>query len=318
MSVVVAPCAHQPRSALGMALLLLTCVTLPLAGCDARAITENGVLGIIGGRGLGQGKFSYPRCITVEPSGSIFIIDKTGRVQRFSPQGEFETLWTMPEIAGGKPVGLTVHKDGRIFVADTHYHRVSIFDRDGNSLGSFGTEGVGDGEFLLPTDVAIDDAGFIYVSEYQGNDRITKWSPALEFVGALAEMPIEGRRLSRPAGIDIDRDQTLWIADACNHRIVHLSLDGDVLSVFGEFGEESGKLRYPYDITVTPEDQLMVCEYQGNRLQWFAKDGRSLKTWGTSGRKPGELFAPWGATYGSGGVVYVVDSRNDRVQMVRP
>ncbi len=291
---------------------------LGIAGCEPVATDSDDVIGMFGEVGLGPGAFSYPRAIAAEPDGSVFVVDKNGRIQRFNADGEFETFWRMPETEKGKPVGLTVHPDGRIFVADTHYHRVMIFDRDGKSLGSFGSLGTGDGEFQLPTDVAVDADGFIYVSEYQGNDRITKWSADLRFVAFLGDTPIEGKRLSRPAGIDIDDEQTLWVADACNHRIVRLSLDGEVLNTFGEFGSQPGQLRYPYDLSVSPDGEIMVCEYEGNRLQWFSKDGRSLRCWGRAGRKPGELFAPWGATYGPKERVYVVDSLNSRVQIIRP
>ncbi len=306
------------KGSLGLCIALTAAVVGLAGGCDPPPMTANGVVGIFGEVGLADGAFSYPRAIAAEPGGSVFVVDKSGRIQRFGADGAFETSWRMPATAKGKPVGMSVHPDGRLFVADTHYHRVMIFDRGGSLLGSFGQEGTGDGEFLLPTDVAIDAEGFVYVGEYQGNDRITKWSPALKFVKALGEQPIEGHRLARPAGIDIDDEQTLWIADACNHRIVRMSLDGEVLTTFGQFGSEPGEMRYPYDICVSPDDTIMVCEYEGNRLQWFSKDGQSLRTWGRAGRAPGELFAPWGACYGPGGKVYIVDSLNSRIQIVSP
>lgn len=289
-----------------------------LGGCDPAALTENGVVAVIGELGLRDGSFSYPRAVATAGDGAFFVVDKSGRIQRFGPDGTFETSWAMPESSAGKPVGLSVHPDGRLFVADTHYHRVCVFSRDGALLDMFGREGTRDGEFLLPTDVAFDSAGNIYVAEYQGNDRITKWSADFEFVGILALEPIEGIRLSRPAGIAIDRDDTLWIADACNHRIVHLDLEGRTLNVFGGFGDQPGKLRYPYDIDLGPDGSLLVCEYEGNRLQWFTRDGVSVRTWGSPGRRPGELFAPWGAAYGPNGRVYVVDYLNHRVQIIQP
>jgi len=298
--------------------IAILCAALTVAGCKPRPMTPNGVIGVFGEVGLGPGAFTYPRAITAEPNGAVFVMDKSARVQRFSASGSFETYWTMPDTEAGKPVGLTVHPDGRLFVADTHYHRVMIFDRDGHVLGSFGREGAGEGEFQLPTDVAADMDGFIYVSEYHENDRLTKWSPDLKFIKALGEAPIDGLRLSRPAGIDIDDEQTIWVADACNHRIVRLSREGEVLATFGHFGREPGELRYPYDITAAPDGTIMVCEYEGNRLQWFTKDGRSVRVWGRQGREPGELSAPWGATYGPNGNVYVVDSLNRRVQIIRP
>ncbi len=289
-----------------------------LGGCDRPPGPSESVVGVFGEVGLGPGAFSYPRAIAVGPTGAVFVVDKAGRVQRFSARGSFETEWRMPETRQGKPVGLTVHRDGRVFVADTHYHRVLVFDRSGTLLDSFGRAGTGDGEFGLPTDIAIDATGFVYVSEYGGNDRITKWSPDLRFVRTIAKGPIEGRRLRRPAGMAIDEEQTLWVADACNHRIVRLSLDGAVLTTFGRMGRGTGELRYPYGIDVNRDGTIMVCEYGGDRLQWFSKQGQSLGTWGRSGRAPGELSGPWGAAYGPGGQVYVVDSLNSRVQIVEP
>lgn len=224
----------------------------------------------------------------------------------------------MPEIHQGKPVGMAVHPDGRLFVADTHYHRVLIFDRDGNTLAAFGSEGTGNGQFQLPTDLAFDSRGFIYVGEYHRNDRVTKWTPDLQFVQTIGEEPIEGARLSRPSGLVMDEADTLWVADSCNHRLVRFSPDGRVLTTFGQFGAEPGNMRYPYDVTLLPNGTLVVCEYEGARLQWFTKEGRSLKTWGRHGRGRGELFAPWGVTYGPQGRLYVVDSLNSRVQIVQP
>lgn len=277
-----------------------------------------GVEATFGRMGLGPGDFTYPRALAIAPDGAVFVVDKSGRVQRFSASGTFEVGWKMPVTTSGMPVGLSVHPDGRLFVADTHNHRVQVFDREGVLLSEFGSIGHGDGQFSLPTDVAFDRDGFIYVGEYYENDRITKWSADLKFVKAFGEEEIEGRPLSRPTGLDIDRDQTLWVADACNHRIVRFSLDGKVLSVFGGFGSEPGRLRYPYGLCITPDDTIMVCEFEGDRLQWFDKAGRSLRTWGVSGREPGQLASPWGAAYGSGGRVYVADSRNDRIQILRP
>lgn len=298
--------------------LVLLAALLAVMGCERAARGPRGVVGVFGGVGLGDGDFSYPRAIAAEPAGSVFVVDKSGRIQRFNAEGEFELSWRTPEIEHGKPVGLCVHPDGRVFVADTHYHRVLIYSREGELLGSFGKLGMGDGEFQLPTDVAVDAAGFIYVSEYHENDRVTKWSPDLEFVQAIGMESVDGIRLRRPAAIDIDAEQTLWVADACNHRVVRFSLNGEVLSWFGGFGSEPGQLRYPYDLCVTPDDNLLVCEYEGNRLQWFDKQGRVLRSWGSSGRKLGQLSAPWGATFGPSGRLYVLDSLNSRVQIVKP
>ena len=302
--------------------LVAVLTTVALAGCDRPALSPNGVVAVFGEVGMSPGQFAYPRALTVAPDGAIFVVDKAGRIQRFATdsrhQAHYETEWVMPEIAGGKPVGLSMHPDGRLFVADTHYNRVMIFDREGQTLGTFGKPGTGSGEFELPTDVAFDAQGCIYVGEYCGNDRITKWSADFAFMHVIGGDEIEGVRLRRPAGLGVDAEQTLWVADACNHRIVRFSLDGEVLAVFGTYGSEPGQMRYPYDLCITPDDTIMVCEYEGNRLQWFSKSGKSLRIWGGSGRAIGRLDAPWGAAYGPDGLVYVADARNSRIQVIRP
>lgn len=281
-------------------------------------MTDNGVVGWFGGTGMGEGRFVYPRAIDTGPQGCIFVVDKTGRIQRFSPDGKFELSWTMPKTDTGLPVGLSFSPDGRLFVADTHNHRVMVFDRDGHKLASFGELGEGDGQFQLPTDVAFDAQGRIYVGEYYENDRVTRWNADYSFDRVVVAGDIEGKPVLRPAGLVIDGEQTLWVADACNHRLLRFTLDGKLLQHFGGFGDNPGQVRYPYDLCLAPDHTIMVSEYEGNRLQWFDKQGKSLRCWGRGGRALGQLSAPWGATYGHDGRIYVLDSRSDRVQIIQP
>lgn len=287
-----------------------------LSGCKQNVESHDEVVALFGSLGLGTGQFSYPRALTVDAQNRVYVVDKSARIQRFASDGTFQLGWSMPERMAGKPVGLYAHSDGKIYVPDTHYHRVMVFDADGKELARFGREGYGDGEFQLPTDVAIDKQGFIYVSEYNGNDRVTKWSPTYEFVGVVCAGEIDGKIMRRPAAMDIDDEGTLWVADACNHRILHFNLNGRFLSSWGKMGGEPGQLRYPYDIDCLDDGSILVCEFGNHRLQWFDREGKLLKLWGKQGRRKGELWAPWGAVAGSDGRTYVVDSLNARVQVL--
>jgi len=126
-------------------MVLLAIVAAVVPGCKRPGDLPEDVVCMFGQMGLAPGQFSYPRAITVDRSGRVLVVDKAGRIQRFTADGTYLSEWLMPETAAGKPVGLAVHPDGRIFVADTHYHRVDIFDDDGHLLTSFGHEGTGDG-----------------------------------------------------------------------------------------------------------------------------------------------------------------------------
>jgi DNA-binding beta-propeller fold protein YncE len=101
-------------------------------------------------------------------------------------------------------------------------------------------------------------------------------------------------QFSRPQSLHVDRaDGTLWIADARNHRIVHVDAAGGVLGMFGRGGTAVGEIRFPYGVDQLSDGTLVVAEYGNNRVQRFTSTGQTLGTWGRAGRKPGELAYPW-------------------------
>ncbi|MCH2148560.1 MAG: NHL repeat-containing protein, partial [Phycisphaerales bacterium] len=123
---------------------------------DGRVPVES----VLGHPGRGVGGFFIPRAMAVDHrDGTVYVIDKTGRVQVFDAAGRCTGGWTMPVIANGKPTGVHVDDQGQIWVADTHEFQVLVFSPDGTEQRRFGTFGEQPGEFLYPTDVAIGPDG---------------------------------------------------------------------------------------------------------------------------------------------------------------
>ena len=288
-----------------------------LTACDESESKEGaGVQLVMGRTGFGPREFSYPRAAVFDGQGRLYVVDKAARVQCFTPDGEFVLDWRMPEWNAGKPTGLGVGPDGRVYAADTHYSRVMIFEPDGRLVGQFGTRGEAPGQFLLPTDVAVDEDGCIYVSEYGGNDRISKFGRDLEYQFSFGRPGAGPGEFQRPESLLLDEDGTLWVADACNHRICRFTRDGEFLGAFGESGTGLGQLRFPYGIDRLSDGTLVVCEYGNNRVQRFDRTGHSLGVWGRAGRRVGELAYPWALAVGPNNRMYVVDSGNNRLQVV--
>ncbi|UCE50485.1 MAG: 6-bladed beta-propeller, partial [Phycisphaerales bacterium] len=291
---------------------------ISLAGCDgkSRPPEETKILSTFGETGRGQGQFIYPRAIDITADGKLFVVDKTGRIQKFDSKGFYITTIEMPVIEMGKPTGLSVAPNGNLYVADTHYHRVLVFSPQGKILDEFGKFGEDDGCFIYPTDVAFAADGRTFVSEYGGNDRISVFTAQGDFLFCFGSAGSGPDQFSRPSAICIDESRKrLYVADACNHRIAIYDFDGELIGHIGSTGRDPGRLRYPYDLTLLADGTLVVCEYGNNRVQLFDADGQSLAVYGQPGRRLGELAYPWGVAVDARRRAFIVDSGNMRIQV---
>jgi DNA-binding beta-propeller fold protein YncE/ABC-type spermidine/putrescine transport system permease subunit II len=300
-----------------MFVIIAACIP-SLTGCDDVSSTSEApkVLTAFGQTGRGQGEFIYPRAIDLASDGSLFVVDKTGRIQKLNSEGEFLDCFNMPLIETGKPTGLSVAPNGNLYVADTHYHRVVVFSPEGKLIDEFGRFGQEDGCFIYPTDVAFSPDGRIFVSEYGGNDRISVFTMQGDFLFCFGTPGSGTGQLARPSAICVDpARKCLYVADACNHRIAIYDLDGNLVEYIGSAGRAQGQLRYPYDLALLSDGTLVVCEYGNNRLQLFSPDRKSLAVYGRAGRQSGQLAYPWGVAVDARRQAFIVDAGNNRIQV---
>src|SRR5207249_987962 len=89
---------------------------------------------IIGSRGVGVGQLNKPRSVAVDLHDNVFVVDMTGRVQQFSPNGTFLLSWQMPQTDLGKPKGMCRDREGNIVLVEPHYQRVNYFSPEGKLL----------------------------------------------------------------------------------------------------------------------------------------------------------------------------------------
>lgn len=301
---------------------LIILVLLAPNGCRSDSQREQDdasfVVNVFGGPGYGTGQFSYPRAVTVSPvDGRVFVVDKRARVQRFDPEGNYETEWRMPEFETGKPTGLHVDRDNRLWVADTHYARVICYDRDGRELRRFGSYGEGPGEFIFPECVFVDPEGFVYVGEYGGNDRISKFSPKLEYLFSFADKYSGDGWTDRPTEILQDETGILWVADCCNHRVSRYTREGKYLSSFRLGGDDPATLCYPYGMVMEKSGSLLLADRGNSCILRVSREGKVLGKWGSPGREPGRIVQPWGVAQATDGRIYCLDSWNNRVQVIK-
>lgn len=283
-------------------------VLILLAGCaKAPAPEPAGGIRSIGGPGSDQGRFATPRATAWDPRGFLYVLDKTGRIQKFDGSGSFLLGWSTPESEKGRPTGILIDARGEVWIADTHYHRVLHYSPEGVLLSEFGTEGTAPGQFQYPTGIAIGDDGLIYVSEYGGNDRIQVFTRDGKVLRGWGSYGAGSGQFQRPQGIALSGGR-LYVADAANHRIQVFDLEGRLLTSWGD-------LKYPYSVSPDGDGNLLVAEYGRHRVSKFSPDGKPLASAGRPGSGPADLNTPWAAVPIGGDRIAVVDSGNHRVQL---
>lgn len=289
-------------------------------GCGRAGDSAGTLVDAWGKRGLLPGDFVKPRAIAINDRDELFTVDMRALIQVHSLDGKYLRGWSTPTHQFGRPSGLCLDRDGNLVVADSHYHRILVYDRNGTLLRALGgDEGPGPlvGRFGYIGDVAEDSQGNLYVAESQVHERITKLRPDGEILAEWGGRGAEPGQFSRIRALAVDSQDRLYVADACNHRVQVFDADGRLLRVIGKPGTGDGELDYPYDVAIGPKGDLFVCEYGNNRIQRFTLEGVSLGKWGTAGRREGGLWNPWGVGVDRKGTVYVVDSNNHRIQKVQ-
>ena len=193
-------------------------------------------LGEAGVPGSGPGQLNQPNDVITAPNGDIFVADghsgqgqnpapgSTGRILKFTPEGEFIMEWGEIGIGPGEfrtPHALELDSRGRLFVADRGNHRIQIFDQDGNYLDSYY-------QFSRISGLFITDDDMLYAidSETSGNNH-PGWSTGIRIGSASADVVtafIPGHAYQDRAwntageGVAVDGDGNVYAAEGPGSR----------------------------------------------------------------------------------------------------
>lgn len=302
-------------------------------GLTAGALSTAGVSGCLqrpqpagtpdlvwGRKGLSDGRLMKPRAIAVSPKDELFMVDMTGRVQAFTPEGEYLRGWRTPAIKQGKPTGLAFAQDGNLLVADTHYFRMLVYSTDGvldESRTIGGEHGDLPGTFHFVTDVVQDKRGHFFIGQYGQIDHVQEFGPDGEYLQTFGSQGAGPGQFSRPQCLRLDDAGRLWIADACNHRIQVFDVSESkarLVDIWGTSGNATGQVQYPYGLVFDTDGTILISEYGNHRVQRFDTTGKSLELWGSSGKGVGQFDSPWALALDSQRRLHVLDSLNHRVQ----
>ncbi|HEX2152126.1 MAG TPA: peptidyl-alpha-hydroxyglycine alpha-amidating lyase family protein, partial [Stellaceae bacterium] len=126
---------------------------------------------------------------------------------------------------------------------------------------------------------------------------------------------------TRPHGVHVAPDDTIWLTDDGDHTVRHCTLDGKVLMTLGVPGKPapfmSGEPFHRCTHTAqSPKGEIYVSDGYGNaRVHKYSPDGKLLMSWGEPGTDPGQFNIVHNIAADPDGWIYVADRENHRVQV---
>ena len=155
--------------------------------------------------------------------------------------------------------------------------RIAVMTRDGRAINLFGSYGTGDGQFDMPTGVAVDSQSRIFVADRK-NNRVQAFSAGGNFITKYTG-------LNAPQDVDVDGADNILVTDSGNHRIVVLRWSGTTLVLDRVITNAS--FINPVAVTHGANNEMFVADAGLSGVLGFTAEG----VWATN------LFAP---TDGSG------------------
>lgn len=228
----------------------------------------------------GARRFAMPHGLSVDHQGNIWLTD-VALHQVFKLDSEGRELLTLGQqgVPGSdrshfdRPTDVAQGLNGSVYVSDGYGNtRVIEFDSSGRFVREWGQPGSGPGQFNVPHGIAVDTGGRIYVAD-RGNARIQIFDSTGRFLTAW-----HGDSLGRPWAVRVGSDGFIYAVDGGDMpehgpdraRILKLTATGEIVGVFGAFGNYDGQFVWPHSVAVAPDGSVYVGDVgTGRRVQKF-------------------------------------------------
>jgi sugar lactone lactonase YvrE len=209
-------------------------------------------------------------------------------------------MWGKRGFAPGEfnaPISLAFNAIDELYVTDALNQRVQVFQADGTFVRMFSMP-------VRPAGVAVDDAGLVYVSNWNQN-QIVVHSPEGQRVRAWGKAGTAAGEFRLPGGLAFGKGGSLYVADSGNARIQQFTAAGVFLRAWGELGggpglfgagtEPGTRFAGPQFVSVDRRGRVYATDTASCRVQRFSANGQFEVQWRNDFAGPGgfgSLLAP--------------------------
>ncbi len=210
-----------------------------------------------------------------------------------------------------------IDKEGdSLIISDRENQRVMRWSRRNGTSGQVIISNI------VSWGLAMDNAGYLYVSDYNKHE-VRRWKIGDTSGTLVAGGNGAGNRLDQlnyPTNIFIDQDQTVYVSDWGNHRVMKWmkgAKEGIVVAGGQGAGNGLTQLTYPYGVVVDQLGTVYVMENGNSRVSRWCKgasEGSVVVGGNGSGNQANQLSNPVGLCFDGEGNLYVADQYNHRTQ----
>lgn len=215
------------------------------------------------------GVLRKPINIAVDADGTRYVTDRVlQRVMVYDAKNAYVTAFGDPAVWA--PTDIAIAGD-ELFVTDRENGQIFVLDKQsGEELRRLGNEGVGDAEFLFPTNLTLDADGNIYVSDTL-NYRVQKLDPRGRLLRQFGEAGDGLGQFARPKGIAVDRENRLYAVDAAFMNVQIFDAEGQLLLVLGAGGQGPGDMYLPAKIKIDYDNVTLFADRvaPGHELEYL-------------------------------------------------
>ncbi len=196
----------------------------------------------------GLGKLLQPINIDIDKDGNKYVADPVrGQVVGYDKNDFY--VKAFGSIKKWKPVDAHVFED-LLYVADRENREIKVFDiKSGTQIDSIGRKGEPHERLGLPTNIAFNKEGTLYVMD-AGRMQIIKYDRDGHYLGKIGQSGRNPGQFSRPRGIAIDREGRVYAVDAAFSNVQIFHKNDRLLLVLGGPGKTPGSLTLPADVTI--------------------------------------------------------------------
>ena len=213
--------------------------------------------------------------LAVDDDDRLFVTDiRLHHVLVLNPKHHPEAQFGAGDLVS--PAGIAIDTANRfVYVVDTQQDQVLVYDADKYTLlRRIGTGGkrhtlTSPGNFSLPTNVAVDQEGNVYVTDTL-NDRVEIFDADGVFISEFGTPGDGPGHFARPKGITIDSDGHIWVADEVQCRVQAFNKEGQLLIYIGGQGWYPGQFQALYGIAADiHNNRIITSEQFPGRVQVF-------------------------------------------------